>query len=83
MGFVWSHTTYAEYNGRIYNFEWKRDLNYFLDHAKGSKRISAVDAWNNYHNTGRDFIRVYCSDALGANPERKRRIKKWYEDQRH
>lgn len=79
MAFAWSHTTYAEWHDIIFNFEWKRDLNYFLAHAKDAKRISAVDAWNKYHGTGREFVRVYCSDVPGRNRFRRFSIKKWYE----
>ena len=83
MGFAWSHTTYAEWRGIIFNFEWKRDLEYFLAHARGSKRISAVEAWNIYHVTRIDFVRVYCSCSLGANEHRKRKVQKWYENRRN
>ena len=82
MGFAWSHTTYAEWHDIIFNFEYKRDLSYFLEHSD-AKRISAVDAWNKYHGTDREFIRVYASDALGANKDRKQRIKSWYENKRN
>lgn len=80
MGFAWSHTTYAKWHNIIFNFEYKRDLNYFLAHADGSERISAVDAWNEYHNTKNEFVRVYASNALGSNQERKKRVKDWYEN---
>lgn len=83
MGFAWSHTTYAEWQGIVFNFEYKRDLDYFLAHAKNSKRISAVEAWNKYHETRQDFVRVFASDTLGSNEYRKKEVKSWYENKRH
>ena len=77
--FAWSRTTYAKWHNIIFNFEWKRDLDYFLAHAEGSERISAVDAWK----TEQDFVRVYASCTTGSSRDRKERIKKWYEDKRH
>ena len=79
MGFAWSHTTYAEWNGIIFNFEWKRDLDYFLDNAEGAKRVSAVEAWDKIHGTNKDFIRVRASSCLGSNSERRQRINMWYQ----
>ena len=73
MGFAWSHTTYAKYKNMIFNFEDKWDLDYFLAHAEGSKRISAVEAWK----SGKDFIRIYSSRCLSASKDRSRRIKEW------
>lgn len=79
MGFAWSHTTYAIWQDIIFNFEDKWDLDYFLTHADGSKRISAVEAWK----SGRDFIRIYSSRCLGANKDRQQRIRKWKNEIRH
>lgn len=76
MGFAWSHTTYALWHELIFNFEDKWDLDYFLAHAEGSKRIFAVDAWK----IKKDFIRVFSSRSLGANKERQQRIKRWKHD---
>ena len=80
--FAWSRTTYALWHGIIFNFEWKRDLDYFLAHAPDSKRISSVDAWKLYHGTGKEFIRIYCSDVSYRNQDRRKRIKDWYEQNR-
>ena len=73
MGFAWSHATYAIWHDMIFNFEDKWDLDYFLAHAKGSKRLSAVDAWK----IKKDFIRVFSSRSIGADKERHRRVKEW------
>lgn len=79
MGFAWSHTTYACYKDMIFNFEDKWDLDYFLAHAEGSKRISAVEAWK----SGKNFIRIYSSRCLGANRDRQQRIRKWKNEVRY
>lgn len=79
MGFAWSHTTYACYKDMIFNFEDKRDLDYFLAHAEDSRRISAIDAWKSNKN----FIRIYSSRCLGANRERSKRIREWKNEVRH
>ena len=79
MGFAWSHTTYAYYKGLIFNFEDKWDLDYFLAHAEGSKRISAVEAWEAKQN----FIRIYSSRSLGASDHRRRRVKEWHDEVRY
>ena len=77
MGFSWSHTTYAIWKDMLFNFEDKWDLDYFLAHAHGSKRISSQEAWK----SNKDFIRVFSSRCLSANKDRKQRIKEWkYED---
>lgn len=79
MGFAWSHTTYAKYKDMIFNFEDKWDLDYFLAHVEGSKRISAVEAWK----SGKNFIRIYSSRFLGANRDRQQRIRRWKNEVRH
>ncbi len=76
MGFAWSHTTYAYWHGIIFNFEDKWDLDYFLAHADGSKRISSMEAWK----SGKDFIRVFSSRCLGRNDDRRKRIKEWKDE---
>jgi len=76
--FAWSHTTYAEWHGIIFNFEWKRDLNYFLAHAEDAKRISANESWDKVRGTEKEFVRVYCSDVKWRNDYRRQRIKEWY-----
>lgn len=83
MGFAWSHTTYAEWKGIIFNFEWKRDLDYFLSHNKEARRISSVEAWSKIHETHKEFIRIKCSDALGANSYRKKEVRRWYANKRN
>ncbi len=72
MAFAWSHTTYAAWHGMIFNFEWKRDLDYFLAHAEDAKRISAFKAYSE----DVDFIKVEAS--CRTNCDRKRRIHEWY-----
>lgn len=78
--FAWSHTTYAEWEGIIFNFEWKRDLDYFLNHAHGARRISAKEAWYKWNDTRREFIRVPASCALGSNQYRKKEVQRWYDN---
>lgn len=73
-----TRTYYAEWKGVIYNFAYKRDRDYFLDHAYSSKYISSKQAYSGDYNI--DFIQVPASCQLGANEERKRRIKEWYEN---
>lgn len=74
MGFAWSHTTYAVWNGIVFNFEDKWDLDYFIAHADGSKRVSAVDAWG----MNKDFVKVFSSRCLGRNEQRAKKIKEWH-----
>lgn len=76
MGFAWSHTTYAIWHDIIFNFEDRLDLDYFLAHADGAKRISAKEAWDSRKN----FIRIFSSRCLGANKDRSRRIKEWKDE---
>ena len=83
MGFAWSHTTYAWYKDMIFNFEDRWDLDYFLTHAEGSKRISAVEAWKLHKELNKDFIRVFSSRCLGANKDRSQRIKDWKNEIRY
>ena len=75
MGFAWSRTTYAEWNGIIFNFEQSMDRDYFVHNMTGARKVSAKYAWD----TGKDFVRVYASSSLGANEFRKRKIKAWKE----
>jgi len=82
MGFAWSHTTYARWHGMIFNFEWKRDLEYFLDHAKGAKRIYAVEAYAEMVNNHVDVIKVNASCRCGGNSSRKKEVNNWYANKR-
>jgi hypothetical protein len=82
MGFAWGHTTYAKWQGMIFNFEDKWDLDYFLAHAEGAERISAVDAWKDETYNSKDFIQVFSSRCLGADKCRAERIKRWKDEQR-
>lgn len=79
MGFAWSHTTYARYKDMIFNFEDKLDLDYFLAHAEGAKRISAAEAWK----SDKDFIRIFSSQCLGVNRDRRKRVKEWKDEVKH
>ena len=83
MGFVWSHTTYARWHGLIFNFEWKRDLDYFLVHADGAVRIRAVEAYTEAFNNDVEFVKVAASCRAGSNKERRERINDWYVDKRN
>jgi len=76
--FAWSHTTYARWHGIIFNFEWKRDLEYFLDHAEDAVRIYAVEAYADRFNNNVDFVKVEASCRLGSNSSRKEAVKTWY-----
>lgn len=76
MGFAWSHTTYALWNGIIFNFEDKWDLDYFLAHAEGSCKLSANEAWK----TKKDFVKVFSSRSLGSNKDRANKVKEFKND---
>lgn len=78
MGFAWSHTTYAEWHGIVFNFEDKWDLDYFLDHAYGARRISSKEAYNDFNCC--DHIKIFSSRCLGSNAYRKQEIKRWHHD---
>ena len=75
---IGSRTYYAIWHDMIFNFEYIRDRNYFVDKAKDAKIISAYDAYKSHKMLNR--ICITASDSLGANEERKERIKSWYEN---
>ena len=77
---IGSRTYYAEYHGIIFNFEYKRDRDYFVAHAKDAKIIAAKEAYDKNKLKFLGRIKVECSNRIGANPDRKRRIKEWYEN---
>lgn len=83
MAFAWSHTTYARWHGMIFNFEWKRDLDYFLTHAEGSKRIFAVEAYAEMLNNNVEPIKIEASCKCGGNSSRKKEVKDWYDNWKH
>lgn len=76
MGFAWSHTWWAEWRGILFNFEWKRDREYFIDHADGARVVYAQEAYNDPRYL--DAVRVYCSSCLGGNEYRKQEVRNWY-----
>lgn len=80
--FAWSHTTYARWHGMIFNFEWKRDLDYFLAHAKDAVRIYAVEAYTEMFKNNADIIKVEASCRLGSNSSRKKSVQVWYDNKR-
>lgn len=75
---IGSRTWYAEWHDIVFNFEWKRDRDYFLEHAENAKMISASDVYKN--NKMSNSIRIYCSDISYRNKDRRERIKKWYDN---
>lgn len=78
MGFAWSRTTYAKWNGVIFNFEQSMDRDYFVAHMNNARKMSAKDAWD----TGKDFIKIYASQNIGGNKLRKRNIRVWKKERR-
>lgn len=73
---IGSRTWYAEYHGMLFNFEWRRDRDYFIAHSNGeAKVISSKDAYSN-ENWGKMKIRIYasCTDKTS----RRQRIKDWH-----
>ena len=77
---IGSRTFYAMYNDILFNFEYKRDRDYFVDNMDGAKRVSALVAYKSKKLL--DAIKVEASCKLGANVERKREINSWYENKR-
>lgn len=77
MSFAMSHTTYAKWHGIIFNFEWKWDLDYFLAHAEGSKRIRAVEAYA----SDQDIVKVEASCRCGGL--RAQRVRNHHDDRKH
>lgn len=75
---IGSRTHYAMWNNILFNFEYVRDCDYFVAHLKDAKRLTAKEAYE--HDGFLNRVKVYASDRLGANQERKKRIKKWYEN---
>ena len=80
--FAWSHTTYARWHGMIFNFEWKRDLDYFLAHAKDAVRIYAVEAYAEMFNNNVEFVKVEASCRFGSDNDRRKRVNQWYNQQK-
>lgn len=76
--FAWSRTWWAEWHGILFNFEWRRDRSYFLDKLPDVKIVCAKDAYD--HPQYSNAVRVEASSKLGANRERKERIKTWHEN---
>ena len=74
---IGSRTYYAEWKNIIFNFEYIRDRNYFVDHAEGALSLTAKEA---YDKGFKHRIQVYASYTLGANKERKERINNWYRE---
>ena len=78
MGWAWSRTFYAEWHGILFNFEAKRDRDYFLAHLNDAQRISAREA---YKYTS-EAIRVPYSASSASNEHRKEAVKSWYANKR-
>ena len=76
---IGSRTHYALWHGIVFNFEYVRDRDYFVDNAKDAKVISAHQA---YHLGISNCVRVRASCALQSNNERRIRINKWYDNKR-
>lgn len=78
---IGSRTFYALWHGIIFNFEARKDRDYFIDHSNGEAiTITAKAAYDSGKMLKR--VRIYASDRLGSNEDRKERIEKWYEDRR-
>ena len=74
---IGSRTWYAILNGTIFNFEDKRDRDYFIAHGN-AEVISAKEVYDMHGFT--NCIRVNSSRSLGANRYRKSEIQRWYYD---
>lgn len=77
MAFAWGHTTYAVWHDMIFNFEWKWDLDYFLAHAKGARRIRAIEAYA----SDKPFIKIEAS-CRRRHSEREKEVRRWHDNQR-
>ena len=76
---IGSRCFYAKWKDIIFEFAYKRDRDYFIDNSD-AEYISSLDAYKQYPKDG--FVQVYPSCMIGANPDRKKRIKEWYENKR-
>lgn len=76
---IGSRTFYAIWHGIIFNFEYKRDKDYFIAHIKGAHHISAYDAYKSGKLS--KSIRV-TSSTIDRKTGRRERIKEWYENKR-
>ena len=72
-----SRTFYAMLGNLMFNFESKRDRDYFVAHAKGSRIMSASEYYK-IKGSSLHIIKVPASERLGADKDRKRRINRWY-----
>ena len=74
---IGSRTFYAICDDLIFNFEYKRDRDYFVAHMKDAKILSAHDY---YKIEGFSFrtIRVEASCKVGADKYRKKQVEDWY-----
>ena len=76
--FAWSHTTYAIWHGIVFNFEWKRDLDYFLAHAVGSERVFSSKVYKDY-----DWSKIIKVEASCSKKDsRYKEVMNWYVNQR-
>ena len=75
---IGSRTFYAEWHGMLFNFEYKRDRDYFVAHSIDAKIVSAVNAYDKHKPSNKIMVRAF--DALGANKDRKIRVKNWHGD---
>lgn len=75
---IGSRTHYAVWNNILFNFEYVRDCDYFVAHLKDAKRLTAKEEYE--HDGFLNRVKVYASDRLGSNQDRKKRIKRWYEN---
>lgn len=71
---IGSRTWYAIWHGIIFNFEYKKDRDYFIVHGN-AEILSAKEVYNMRGFT--NCIKVNCSSSLGSNEYRKSEIKKW------
>ena len=58
MSWAWTRTFYAQKDGRVYNFEAKRDRDDAVKNH-GFQSMSAVEAWKRYPNITRVEWREY------------------------
>ena len=74
---IGSRTFYAIWGSLMFNFESKRDRDYFVAHAEGSRIMPSCEYYK-IQGSSLHAIKVPASYRLGADKDRKHRINRWY-----
>ena len=74
---IGSRTFYAMWNGMYFNFEYRRDRDYFVAHAEGAEKLAAADYYK-IKGSSLHCIKVYASCCIGSKHDRHKRVEEWF-----